>query len=917
MSARGTASPDPPLPPGQRTSPIGRPAIAWHARSAVELLGSLATDGANGLSGAEAARRLAADGANRLADPPRQSRLLRLWQQLNSLLVWVLVGAALIAGLLGEWIDTGAILAIVALNAIIGYTQEQRAEQALNALRTLAMPTSRVVRDGRVAVIPTAALVVGDLIEIEAGDRVPADARLMLGYGLSVDEASLTGESLPVEKAAEAELAEETPLAERLTMVYSGTVVTTGRATGIVTATGMATELGRLASLVATAGTEATPLQRRLAYVSRWLIVAALAVCIGVFGLGVLRGIEPAEMFLTAVSLAVAAVPEGLPAVVTIVLALGTQRMARRKAIIRRLPAVETLGGTTIICTDKTGTLTQNRMAVRALWTPGQASASTVPGHGRLALPAAETGLLRGALLASAVHVTPADDDGQTAELVGDPTETALFAAAQRAGLPLSAAGHGLIQIGELPFDSTRKRMSRLYVPLGVSPDSGVDETIAYVKGAPEAILARSTSQFLVEGIQPLDEAGRQAARASNDALAAHGLRLLAVAVRTASPRQGVEAIEDQLTLLGLVGLQDPPRPEVMAAVAECRAAGIRPVMITGDQVRTAEAIGRELGLLDPGDAIMTGAELDNFDDQNLIEVVPRVRAYARVTGEHKLRIVRAWRARGEVVAMTGDGVNDAPALREADIGVAMGITGTDVTREAGDVVLADDNFATIVAAVEEGRVIADNIRKVLRYLLSCNVGEIMVMLGAVLFGWPLPLLAVQILWMNLVTDSLPALALGQERAEPGVMRRQPERPGAPLLRPAAIRDLLIESLLMATTALTAFAIALSLGWSIEVARTLAFTTLVLAQLVQALNCRSEIVPLFRLGFGSNRALLLGIGVALMLQLLIVYHPWAGEVFGTVPLAAGELALSLGLALLIWPAVELRKQAIRYLAWLH
>jgi Ca2+-transporting ATPase len=895
--------------------PADQPApLPWHALPPAEVAAALATDAGRGLAPAEAAARLARVGPNRLRTVPGPSLLARLARQVNDPLIGVLLAAAVIAGALGEWIDAVAIVAIVALNAALSLVQEERAERALRALQQLAAPAARVVRDGVTRTLPAAEVVPGDLLEVEAGDRLAADARLVEAYALTVDEATLTGESLPVEKEAAAVLPAETPLAERVTMLYAGTLVTTGHGRALVTATGMSTELGRLAGLVQAGGLETTPLQRRLSQVGRWLVYVALGVCAAIFGLGLARGIDPAEMFLTAVSLAVAAVPEGLPAVVTLVLALGTQRLARRRAIVRRLPAVETLGSTTVICSDKTGTLTQNVMSVRAVWWPGAAPAAFPT-----ALEAGGQRVLRAAVLASTARLERAAGVDGAARGIGDPTEVALLRAAEAAGIALEPAAHGLRLVHVLPFDSGRRRMTRLFAPESVDGGVPLSGLVAYVKGAPDRVLAICTRARRADGtVVALDPALAAAARAVNDQLAEDGLRVLAVAERPDSPLGDIDEVEADLTLLGLVGLQDPPRPEAAAAVAACRAAGIRPVMITGDQPRTARVIGRELGLLQPEDWVVTGAELDALDDVALQEALPRISAYARVSGEHKLRIVRAWRRRGEVVAMTGDGVNDAPALREADIGIAMGITGTDVTKEAGDIVLADDNFATIVAAVEEGRAIADNIRKVLRFLLSCNAAEIGVMIAAVLLNLPLPLLAVQILWMNLVTDGLPALALGAEPPERDVMRRPPVRPGAPLLRRAAIRDLLIEAALMVLATLAALLLALAGGLPVETARTMAFTTLVLAQLWQAFNCRSEVEPLLRLGIGSNPRLLQAVGLAVLLQLGVVYLPPAWPIFHTEPLAPAQLLACLALSAIVWPAVELRKFVLprwRWLAW--
>lgn len=868
-------------------------------------------DPVNGLGAAEAGRRLRESGPNRLAERRGPGLPARFLAQFKDLMIVVLIGAAVVSGLLGEWVDTAAIAGIVLLNALLGLFQEHRAERALAGLRRMAGHSSRVIRDGRLRSIPTENLVPGDLVELEAGDNVPADARLVEGTAnLAVQEAALTGESLPVAKRADILLAADTPLAERANMLCMGTAVVAGKGRALVVATGMRTELGRIAGMIQAARDEPTPLQRRLAAFGRRLVKVIFALVAIIFLLEAARsGWRAGQMgtlFLTAVSLAVAAIPEGLPAVVTLALALGVQRMARRNALVRRLPSVETLGCTTVICTDKTGTLTRNEMTVQAVHAGGRLY--TVEGVGYApqgAFRDHQTGAevrpggidaLRDALACAVLCNNAAlEHAGGAWQVVGDPTEGALLTAAAKGGLERETLERRWRRLAELPFDSSRKCMSI------IRRDTADGRIVAFVKGAPDILLAHCR----------LDDAARAAILAVNDELAAKGLRLLAVARRELAPGAGEftpEAVEKDLEFLGLLAMRDPPREEAREALARCREAGIRAVMVTGDDPHTAVAIGRELGILRPGDEALTGRDLDRLDDEALPATVPRMPVCARVSPEHKLRIVRAWKRRGQIVAMTGDGVNDAPALKEADIGVAMGISGTDVTREVADMVVMDDNFASIVAAVEEGRGIYDNIRKFVRYLLSCNAGEILVMLAAALGGLPPPLLPIHILWINLVTDGLPALALGVDPPDADIMRRPPRDPAEPVIGRRDGPRLLLEGGVVAGSALLAFLFVFrgehgGAAEGLPAARSAAFVVLALAQLVHAFNCRHETASLFRPGLRGNPALALAVVASLLLQVAVVSLPPLQGVFRTVAMSPAEWLMAAACASLpLWLA---------------
>ena len=847
-----------------------------HTDSLRQVLERLDTHPDRGLSQEEAARRLERWGENRLRTPKPPGRLRRCLAQLKDPMILVLLAAAGISWLAGggrDWLDAVIILVIVAVNTVISVAQEDNARKALEALDRLSAPQARVIRAGEEVRLDSALLVPGDLILLEAGDLVPADGRILWEAGLQTDESAMTGESLPVRKGAGGGLPPDTPLAERRNMVLSGTVVTVGRARAAVTATGMDTEMGRIAGLLLDQGQGQTPLQRRMQEVSQVLSLVCVGVCALLFGVGLLQHRDLPELFLTAVALAVAAIPEGLPAIVTIVLALGVGRMAKKNAVIKRLPAVETLGCASVICSDKTGTLTRNRMTAAALWPPAPDLSRRV--------------LLLGTLCADVGR-------GADGALTGDPTETAIVRRAGEAGLDKARLDRDYPRRGEAPFDAVRKRMATCHL----QPDGAL---LIAVKGAPEAVLDRCVRVLAPGGrTRPLDAAERRRIQDQCRTMAGKALRVLAVAQREAGEGPAVltaEALERELTFVGLVGLLDPPRKEVRQAVAQCARAGIRPVMITGDHRDTAVAIARELNILRPGDRAIDGPGLDALSQDLLEENVGRFSVYARVTPEHKMRIVRAWQKGGHVVAMTGDGVNDAPALRAADIGCAMGRTGTDVAKGAADMILTDDNFATVVTAVEQGRGVYANIRKAIHYLLSCNIGEILaIFVATVLPFLRAPLTPVQLLWLNLVTDSLPALALGMEPVEAGVMDRPPRARTEPLFTRAFAWRLAWQGALVGGLTLGAYVLGLARFGGHGAGNTMAFATLTLSQLFHAFDVRSEEVSLVRLGVGSNPAMVRAFLAGLALQGAVLLIPPLQGAFGVVPMGLAQWGAVLALA---------------------
>jgi Ca2+-transporting ATPase len=856
----------------------------WHQMAIDEVLTSL-NSSPQGLDEDEAQRRRTRFGPNELAEAKRRTPLKMLLAQFTDFMILVLLVAAVISGLIGEAKDTVAIVVIVVLNAVIGFIQEYRAERAMEALKAMAAPTATVLRQGEMQVVPATALVPGDVVHVEAGSIIPADLRLIECTHLRVDESALTGESVPVEKST-APLFEETPsLGDRHNMAYKGTVATYGHGRGVVTASGMRTEFGQIAALLQAADDQKTPLQRRLGHFGRRMAIAALLICAAVFAMGILRDEDPLLMFLTAVSLAVAAIPEALPAVVTIALALGARTMVQKNALVRRLPAVETLGSVTYICTDKTGTLTMNRMQVEAYYC--DASLQTEAGR----QPPWDD-LLRAMALCSDARLEA------SGALVGDPTEVALTAAAGRAGFDKGPLEQHYPRLGEIPFDSERKCMTTLHQ----RPEGGF---LALTKGAVEVILARATAIATASGTTPL---AADHLLDVSEGMAAEGLRVLALAVRrwdTLPADMTPTHVERELVLLGFVGIVDPPRAEAAEAVAMCKNAGIVPVMITGDHPLTAKAIAQRLGIQADGDRVLTGEELARLSAEALQAEAAHIRVYARVAPEQKLDIVTALQARGELVAMTGDGVNDAPALKRADIGVAMGVTGTDVAKEASAMILLDDNFATVVRAVREGRRIYDNIRRFVRYAVSTNSGEIWTMFLAPLLGLPIPLLPIQILWINLVTDGLPGLALTAEPEESDLMQRPPRPPQESIFARGLGLHVLWVGPLMAALALGTQAWSLASGsmhW-----QTMIFTVLCFSQLAHVLAIRSERESLFQLGLLSNMPLLGAVALTFLLQLATIYIPSLNEIFETAPLSAMELSATITIAAVVFVAVEIEK----------
>jgi Ca2+-transporting ATPase len=905
---------------------------------AVVVAASLATDPERGLAAEEAAARLARYGRNELIEHGRKPPWRLLLEQFTNAMIIVLIAAAVVTALLGDLKDTFVILAIVVLNGIVGFVQEYRAEQALDALKRMSSPTARVVRDGETVLVPAPEVVPGDLVRLDAGDVVTADLRLLEARSLRINEAALTGESEPAEKTADPlPDVPEGVLADQRNIAFNGTAVVYGRGLGVVVTTGMSTALGRVAELLQEHAGGQTPLQRRLSTLGKALAGLALIVCAMVFAAGIARGESPQEMFLVAVSLAVAAIPEGLPAVVTVALALGARRMARRNALVRKLPAVETLGSVTVICSDKTGTLTENRMLVERAWTPAGAvrvtgdgyapdgafgldpdlahlgggpgdsaalgavpgepadPATLGPGLGPAlgpALAAALDNLARIAASCNDATLRAPERAGGAWAITGDPTEGALLAFAGKRGVFAADLLAEHPRVEEITFDAARRRMTTLH--------AFEDHVRVASKGALEA---------LAPLLDPAEGPALAVAQAVARRYAAGGYRVLALASRDidtvpADP----ERAETNLRLAGLVAMADPPREASAGSIAACRAAGVTPVMITGDHPLTAAAIARRLGILREGGEALTGVELDAIDDAAFAERVERVAVYARMNPEQKLRIVEAWRSRGAVVAMTGDGVNDAPALRLADIGVAMGITGTEVSKEAADMVLADDDFSTIVDAVEEGRRIYDNIRRFVRYLLTTNSAEVLVMFLAPFVGLPVPLLAVQILWINLVTDGLPALALGVEPVEPDAMRRPPRPSGESILGAGLWRQAIWVGLLMAGVVLGIQAVAIDAGWHWQ---TMVFTTLALLQLGNAVAVRSERVSSLSLGIRTNLPLFFAVGGTLVVQLALIYVPALQPIFVTEALGLQELVIVFVASTVAFFAVEAEKAFLR------
>ena len=923
-------------------SPTGSPAHAddprqedrvWHALEVSDVLPALNTSPERGLTADEAASRLERYGHNELAEKARPGFWKMLLGQLSSFIVIVLIVAGVVSAILGDYIEAGAILAIVALNAILGVIQERRAEEALAALRRMAAPEAQVMREGHRINVPARELVPGDLVILEAGNFVPADLRLVETVNLRIEEAALTGESVPAEKDARVVLRQDVPLGDRLNTAFMGTVVTYGRGRGLVVATGMHTQIGLIAAMLQVAEDEQTPLQRKLDQLGKVLGWAALGVCALVFLVGWARGYEPFEMFIIAVSLAVAAVPEGLAAVVTITLALGMREMIKRHALIRRLASVETLGSTTVICSDKTGTLTQNQMTVTRLWVDGTMLEVTGKGYdpvgefrvdGKpvdlLQVPGASTALWA-AVLANDAEIEMAGEGAAARfRVVGDPTESALVVAAAKGGAHRNQLTRSYPRISEIPFDSDRKRMTTLHrvlEPSSADPGPFADDqhrqwVVAAMKGAPDIVLDLCTHiQHLDDSRTLLPDTMRQQILEANSRMAQQALRVLAVAYRVEQEEPGevtVEVVERDLTFVGLFGMIDPGRAEVPPAINTARKAGIRTVMITGDFANTARAIAEQIGLMRPGGQVLTGSDLAGMDDATLMREVVRTDVYARVSPEHKVRIVDALKANGEIVAMTGDGVNDAPALKRSDIGVAMGITGTDVAKETADMVLTDDNYASIVSAIEQGRIIYSNIRKFVFYLLSCNLGEIAVIFIATLAGLPSPLTAIQLLWLNLVTDGAPALALGMEKGDPDTMDQPPRPPEEPVINRSMRFGIVLQTLAISGTTLGAYFIGLQAHpEQPKFAETMAFATLSFSELLRAFTARSERYPLLRIGLFSNRTMVYAVLSSLVLVVAVLYVPFLQTVFDTVTLGWAQWELMLPLIFVPAVVAELTK----------
>ncbi|MGI6485798.1 MAG: cation-translocating P-type ATPase [Tepidanaerobacteraceae bacterium] len=888
----------------------------WHTLDKSKIIDLLKTDVEKGLSTELANERLKDYGINELIGKQGITLWEMLLGQFKNFLVIILIVASIFSLLIREVTDFVVIVLIVILNATLGVIQESKASKALEALKKMAAPEAKVIRDGHIVELPVRKLVPGDLVLIEAGDYVPADLRLVESVNLKIDESSLTGESVPVEKDADIVFEDEVPLGDRTNSSFMGTVVTYGRAKGIVVETGMQTEIGQIAEMLKSYKEDDTPLQKKLEQLGKILGTASLAVCGIVFFLGLLRGIDFLEMFMIAISLAVAAIPEGLPAIVTIVLAIGMQRMVKKHSIIKKLHAVETLGSTTVICSDKTGTLTQNEMTVTNIYVNNKFFSVCGEGYkpkgdftinGGIIKPEQESNLML--LLTMGVLCNDARlEEGakgaseKTWQIIGDPTEGALIVAAAKAGVRDKELSKSMPRIHEIPFDSERKRMTTFH-PLG-------NKYVAYTKGAPDVILSLSTTMQESGKISLLSDIEKNKILSVNNKMAAQALRVLAFAYKEYDvlPLElNIDAIEKDLTFVGLVGMIDPARTEAKKAIEICREAGIKPIMITGDYKETAVAIAKQLDILDDETTVLTGAELESLSDDKLASASNNVSVYARVSPVHKLRIVDAIKKNGNIVAMTGDGVNDAPALKKADIGVAMGITGTDVAKETADMILTDDNFASIVSAVEEGRVIYSNIRKFVFFLLSCNIAEILIIFTAMLIGLPVPLKPIQILWLNLLTDAFPALALGIEKKEPDIMKQPPRKPDAPIMDKRMKIQISIQSVSMAIAVLGVFVYALTTGASIEVARTYAFTTLIFSELLRAYTSRSETNSVFKIGLFSNKFMVVATLVSFVLLLLALYVPMLRVVFDTTHLTIGEWDLIIGFGLIPFATAELAK----------
>jgi Ca2+-transporting ATPase len=930
-------------------------ASSFSTSTKAEALKNLGADLEKGLSSEDVTSRTEKYGPNQLQEAPKRTFLQMVLDQLKSFVIILLIVAAAISGILGEWVDAIAILLIVILNAVMGVVQESRAEEALAALKKMASPEAHIIRDGKRASVPASELVPGDVVFLEAGNFIPADLRLAEAINLRVEEAALTGESLPIQKNAELVLKGEVPLGDMVNCAFMGTMVAYGRGIGVVTTTGMSTQLGQIATMLQEVESEETPLQRKLDDLGKTLGYFCLAVCALVFFTGVLRAGDITKLdakhwvdqFMVAVSLAIAAVPEGLPAIVTISLALGMREMVNRHALIRRLSSVETLGSATVICTDKTGTLTQNEMTVTRLWVDGEFFEITGTGYateGKFLVdkkevsldkyPGVKTALWVG-MLNNDAHLELAEtEDDKGVRIIGDPTEASLLVAAAKAGAT-SADKEKFPRTAEIPFDSERKRMVTLHDAMHASeedfspytlPGTG-ERFVAVVKGAPDIVLSlcKNVQAMDDKHAHPLDKVLKAKILAANDNMTKDALRVLGLAYRTVdvSPDQeNMTAVEEDLTFVGLIGMIDPPRPEVKPALLKARHAGIRTVMITGDYPNTARAIGESIGLIEPGHSVFTGAQITELSDEELRKAAKTTDVYARVSPEHKMRIVDALRANGQVVAMTGDGVNDAPAIKRADIGVAMGITGTDVAKQTADMVLTDDNYASIVAAVEQGRVIYSNIRKFVYFLISCNLAEILIIFIPTLLGLGSPLTAIQLLWLNLVSDGAPALALGTEKGDPDLMDQKPRPANEPIINKNMAIGVAIQTVIDTCTTLGAYVLGFVMveGQTIDMifnpklvftmAHTMAFVTLCLSELIRAYAARSERYSVFKIGFFSNKWMNLAVAASFLLVMVVVYVPFLNPIFNTQPLLLIEWVEVIPLFVIPFIGAELIKKFV-------
>jgi Ca2+-transporting ATPase len=928
------------------------PAHEAHHKHVDHVVDELESHLEHGLTEELARKRLLEHGPNELQEKPRPGFWALLFDQFNNFLVIILIVAAFISLFLGEYIDASAIFVIVALNAIVGVVQESKAEAALAALKKMSAPNAQVMRGGHQITIPSRDLVLGDIVLVEAGNYIPADMRLVESVNLKVEEASLTGESVPVDKHANAVLDKDIPIGDRKNSAFMSTMVTYGRGKGLVTATGMHTQIGLIAEMIQSFEDEDTPLQVKLDELAKTLGIVCLAICGVIFAYGIFIDTNVktivndgflayltaekktiVELFMTAVSLAIAAVPEGLPAVVTICLALGMQKLIRRHVLIRKLPAVETLGCTTVICSDKTGTLTQNEMTVVQGWAGGKKFSVTGEGYipkgqfsagGQPLKPNDDADfslLLHGGALCNDARLEESGEEkGEKSwRIVGDPTEGALVVSGAKCGLWRKELEKTIPRVQEIPFDSDRKRMTTIHQLKGTpSFKFACPPTVAFVKGAPDFILDICDNVIENGKAVPLTAEKRKEVLAANGDMGRHALRVLGVAYRSLDsvPAECTpDNVEKNLTFIGLLGMIDPARPEVKEAVLTAQKAGLKTVMVTGDYKDTAEAIAREIGILVPGGKVLTGAELDAMSDAELAKVINEVNVCCRVSPAHKTKIVEAFKAAGHVVAMTGDGVNDAPALKRANIGVAMGIAGTDVSKETADMVLTDDNYASIVSAIEEGRVIYSNIRKFVYYLISCNIGEILIIFLAMLFGWPLPLRPVQLLMLNLVTDGAPALALGMEKGDPDIMKLPPRPTKEPVINWEMQIGTVVQAIVMTAAVLGAYYLALQkYPADLPRAQTIAFVTLCVSELLRSFTARSEHYSLFSSGLFSNKWMLWANGSSLLIVLISVYVPFLNPFFDTVPLSVGDWIFMLPFMILASIAAEITKVYLRHKA---